>query len=90
MAQLIVRNIEDAVRDRLRELARRHGRSMEEFVRDILRDAVVNRDPAAERGLGSRIAERFAGLELDGGEGGGFEVPEWRGQVPQPAKFGPE
>ena len=81
--------MEDAVRDRLRDLARRHGRSMEELVRDILHDAVVDHDPAAGRsGLGSRIAKRFADLESDDGEP--FAIPQWQGQVPRPADFGPE
>ena len=41
MAQFIVRNLEDDVRDKLRELAQSHGQSMEETVRDILRCAVA-------------------------------------------------
>lgn len=39
MAQILVRNLDDIIRDRLRELARRHGRSMEEEIRQILRAA---------------------------------------------------
>ena len=37
MAQLIVRNLEDAVKRKLKRRAARHGRSMEEEIRDILR-----------------------------------------------------
>ncbi len=40
MAQFVVRNIEAEVKARLRRRAARHGRSMEEEVRDILRNAV--------------------------------------------------
>ncbi len=40
MGQLVVRNIENAVKTRLQRRAQRHGRSMEEEVRDILRSAV--------------------------------------------------
>ena len=40
MAQLLVRNIENEVKARLQRRAKRHGRSMEEEVRDILRAAV--------------------------------------------------
>ena len=40
MAQVIVRNLEDAVKRKLQRRAARHGRSMEEEIRDILRDAV--------------------------------------------------
>ena len=40
MAQLLVRNLDDDVKARLRVLAAEHGRSMEEEVRVILRQAV--------------------------------------------------
>jgi plasmid stability protein len=65
MAQLIVRNIEDEVRDRLRDLAERHGRSMEEEVRDILRAAVVSKasqEPVI-RNLGTWCVEQFGHLD---------------------------
>ena len=41
MAQFVVRNIENGVKDRLQRRARRNGHSMEEEVRDILRNAVL-------------------------------------------------
>ena len=40
IAQLVVRNLEQDVKARLQKRAKNHGRSMEEEVRDILRDAV--------------------------------------------------
>jgi antitoxin FitA len=40
MAQFLVRHLEEDVKARLKRRAARHGRSMEEEVRDILRDAV--------------------------------------------------
>lgn len=40
MAQFIVRDLEDDVKMRLKRRAIKHGRSMEEEVRHILRDAV--------------------------------------------------
>ena len=40
MAQFVVRNLEEDVKIRLKRRAARHGRSMEDEVRDILRDAV--------------------------------------------------
>ncbi len=84
MAQLIVRNLEDEVRDRLRSLAQTHGRSMEEEVRDILRAAVVaDTEAAAQPGLGSRISRRFTDCHLDDD----FVVPEWRGHDARPARF---
>ena len=39
MAQLVVRNIEEDVKARLQKRAKRHGRSMEDEVRHILRNA---------------------------------------------------
>lgn len=63
MTQLIVRKLDEAVKRKLKQRAARHGRSMEEEVRDILRDA-VKEEGAAAQGLGSQIAGRFKGLEL--------------------------
>jgi len=39
MAQVLVRNLEDEVKAKLERRAKRHGRSMEEEIREILRDA---------------------------------------------------
>jgi plasmid stability protein len=47
MAQFIVRNLEDDVKARLKRRAARHGHSMEEEVRQILRSAVQEDDPSA-------------------------------------------
>lgn len=80
MAQFIVRNLEDDVRDKLRELARRHGQSMEETVRDILRRAVMRQEEPCPQ-LGSRIAARFASLGLND------DLPELRGQTIEPPSF---
>jgi plasmid stability protein len=82
VGQIVVRNIEDAVKARLKRRAARHGRSMEEEVRTILRDAVGGDEPQTHtEGLGTRIANRFAGI--------GFteDIPEWRGEFVRPAKF---
>lgn len=72
MAQFTVRNLEKDVKARLKRRALRHGHSMEEEVRQILRAAV--KEDTASAPLGSRIAARFAGLEFTG------ELPELRGQ----------
>jgi plasmid stability protein len=61
VAQFVVRNIEEDVKERLHRRAARHGRSMEAEVRDILRDA-VKRDDEPTDGLGTEIAELFAGI----------------------------
>ena len=81
MAQFIVRQLEEDVKARLKRRADRHGRSMEEEVRHILRDVVKQESKHAPR-LGSRIAARFkkAGLKVD--------LPELRGQPVRSAEFG--
>jgi antitoxin FitA len=81
MAQVIVRDLEDSVKARLKRRATRHGRSMEDEVRHILRDAVKDQDSKIAK-LGSRIATRFAKTGLTA------ELPELRGQVPRSMKFG--
>ena len=66
MAQLIVRNLENDIRDRIRALAELHGCSMEEEVRQILRSAVLASAarPAHVQPLGTRMSERFARIGL--------------------------
>ena len=60
MASIIIRNLEDDVKTRLKLRAATRGRSMEEEARDILRHAVGATDPRAD--LGIAIAARFADL----------------------------
>jgi antitoxin FitA len=80
MAQLVVRQLEDDVKEKLQRRARRHGRSTEEEVREILRNAV--RGEGAKRApLGSRIAARFKRAGLD------EPIPELRDQAARPAVF---
>ena len=82
MAQLIVRNIENAVKVRLQRRARRHGRSMEEEARDILRNA-VNDEEIPTAGLCTEISSLFnkVGLKSD--------LSELRGQEIRPPSFEP-
>ncbi|WP_137179378.1 FitA-like ribbon-helix-helix domain-containing protein [Roseomonas sp. AR75] len=84
MAQLIVRNLDDSIRDRLRRRAERKGRSMEEEVREILRAAAAE-DVESQAGLGTRIAAHFAGIGLTEEEARGIE--ELRGAPARPASF---
>jgi antitoxin FitA len=63
---LTIRNIEPALRDRLRVRAARHSRSIEAEVRAILRDT-LGPEQADEPNLGQAIRRRFApfgGVEL--------------------------
>ncbi len=82
MAQLVVRNLEAAVKSRLQRRAIRHGHSMEEEVRDILRNAVRAEETAALP-LGSRLRRRFAGIGLK------EDIGEVRGHKAHPATFKP-
>lgn len=59
---LTVRNLDDAVKSRLRRRAAENGRSMEAEARAILRDTLLGPTPTQ---LGTRIHERFAGLRGD-------------------------
>jgi plasmid stability protein len=81
MVHFIVRNLEDDVKVRLKRRAAQHGRSMEEEVRLILRDAVKKQNRQLPK-LGSRIAARFARAGLTTG------LPELRGRLPRSAEFG--
>jgi plasmid stability protein len=76
MAQILVRNLEDQVKGRLQHRAKRHGRSMEEEVREFLRNA-SREEETPKRGLGSEIVALFSGqgIGLEEGE----EIPEIRG-----------
>lgn len=58
MAQVVVRRIEEDVKERLQRRALQRGVSMEEEVRSILREAVM-KDAGPARGLGSEIAALF-------------------------------
>jgi antitoxin FitA len=77
MSQLIVRNLDPMVKERLKGRARRHGRSMEAEARLILQDALRTgvRRPAC--GLGDRVVSLFRQAGLNANESletlGGFE-----------------
>jgi len=80
MATLTIRGLDPATHARLRVQAARHGRSMEAEVRAILHERLV--PGSGERGLGSRIRDRFQGLECD------LELPDRDGEPPRVAEFG--
>jgi plasmid stability protein len=72
MAQLIVSNIENAVKARLQHRAQRNGRSMEDEIRDILFRA-LREESLPAGGLGTEIAGLFTTVGLDA------DIPELRG-----------
>ena len=83
MAQILIRQLDDDTKAKLQRLARQHGRSTEEEVREILRNAVRNVDDRQGR-LGSRIAARFEGTGLT------EDITELRGEPVRPARFDDE
>jgi len=60
MASITIRNLDDGIKRQLKIRAVDHGRSMEEEVRHILREA-VNQAPVPDN-LGESILRRFASL----------------------------
>ena len=79
MAELVVRKLESRVKADLQRRARRNRRSMEEEVRDILRNAVNAEEPAI--GLGTEIARLFSKVGLH------EDIQELRGYPVKPATF---
>ncbi|MDX1606789.1 MAG: Arc family DNA-binding protein [Candidatus Competibacterales bacterium] len=79
MAQVLVRNLDEDTKAKLKQRAQEHGWSMEEEIRQILQRAL--NDTSAPIRLGSRIAARFAGEGLD------TPLPEWRGKQAMPMDF---
>lgn len=85
MASLTIRKLDEDTKSQLRLQAARHGRSMEEEARTILREALAMPNQAISGpGLGSRIHSHFSAL-------GGvvLDLPE-RQSAAEPATFGDE
>ena len=80
MAQFVVRHVDEDVAAKLKGRAKRHGRSMEDEVRHILRSTVTE-EHRGVRKLGSSIAARFRAVGLNA------DLPELRGQPPRPLDF---
>ncbi|ACU69565.1 conserved hypothetical protein [Catenulispora acidiphila DSM 44928] len=79
MVTIVVRNLDEGVKQRLRVRAAKHGRSMEAEVRSILEESVRERE-----NFGVAIIEAFrkhGGVELD--------IPP-RTEMPRVVDFGPE
>ncbi len=80
MATLTIRGLDDEVRDKLRVLAARNGRSMEAEVRALIETA-VSAPPDPPGGLFSAIRQEIEGLDLP-------EIPEPdRSEMPRFAEF---
>jgi plasmid stability protein len=80
MADLLIRDIDVALKRRLEELARKHGRSLSEEAKLLIRRAVA--EAPSEVGLGTRLfsmlPDEFRGDDLV------FEVPN---DVAEPPGF---
>ncbi|HLW71001.1 MAG TPA: hypothetical protein VKS22_10295 [Candidatus Binataceae bacterium] len=79
MSSITIRNLEDSVKSKLRLRAARHGRSMEEEVRHILRTTLAAKPSSAD--LFEAIRRRISptgGVEL--------QIPE-RGPMREPPPF---
>lgn len=61
MASITIRNLDATLKAKLRMRAARHGRSMEDEVRNILRAALAH-ESVADQNLVERIQARFAAL----------------------------
>jgi plasmid stability protein len=92
MAQLIVRRLDDAVKERLRARARKHGRSLEAEARAILEDAAGSDSPhkqraKKEKGFGTLMHERFGKIGLTEEEHAqfqkGIDEMNWSTRVPK-------
>jgi len=80
MASITIRRLDDDLKERLRQRAARHGRSMEDEVRELLRITLAA-DASEPDNLADRIRKRFqplGGVEL--------ELPE-RQLVREPPAF---
>jgi plasmid stability protein len=80
MASITIRNLDDALKRKLRLRAAHRNRSMEDEARDILRTALAQ-EPAETQNLADAIrelVEPFGGVEL--------ELPP-RGPMPEPPNF---
>jgi antitoxin FitA len=76
MGVMTIRNIDDAIKKRLRVRAAINGRSMEDEARDILR-AALSTDHVRPRNLANAIHDRFGAL-------GGVDLPEVRRDAIRP------
>jgi plasmid stability protein len=81
MATLTIRNIDPAIKERLRVRAAQHGHSMEAELRRILQDTFREPEHPPAANLYQRIRARFAPLG-----GIDLELPP-REQAPDPPRF---
>jgi antitoxin FitA len=83
VAQLVVRRLQESVKDRLKKRAARNGRSLESEVREILTDVSQNCAVAegASVGIGTQLVEMFRPVA------GRLKMPPRSRERPRPARF---
>ena len=59
MAQLVVRNLPDDVKERLKRRAERHGHSLEAEVRAVLVQATAVPEPSKDASIGTELARKL-------------------------------
>jgi antitoxin FitA len=85
MAELIVRRLDEEVKRRIRDRAKKRGHSMEEEVRAILSDAVLPSRSGTKNKEGSGFGTRFSRHFKDIDEP--LEIPDFRSEPIQVPKF---
>lgn len=79
MATITIRGLDENVKKRLQKRAAKHGRSMEQEAREILKLGLATPEPPGN--LGTAIHELFAPL-------GGVDLPEFPDQpIGEPVRF---
>lgn len=84
MARLLVRDLADEVKQRLRLRATQHERGMEEEARRIIEAAAVGGSDAADYGWASRLAAQVPKVGFTESEATEMEL---RGAAARPAEF---
>jgi antitoxin FitA len=95
MAQILVRRVDDDVKERLKARAKKHGRSLEAEARSILENAAKDRISRSrphkkEKGFGTLMHERFKKSGLTKEEKRQFDkgIEEmWRSNPPRFVEF---
>lgn len=93
VAQLVVRRLDDAAKERLRARAKKHGRSLEAEARAILEHAATaepeQRRPTRKKGFGTLMQERFKRTGFTDDEYAEFErrIAELRAEPSKPVNL---
>jgi plasmid stability protein len=80
MAQLLIRNLSDELKERLRRRAELRGASMEAEARSIL-TAALNEPAEPEEGFGTQFRRYFEGIGME------FELPAYPEDSFDPVDF---